>query len=608
MGRLRWVLSLILGASLILRPSIARGEERSHDPLPGTEPLLWEDDIASRLVAGVDGFLLEEIGASVERRARRWRRDQTSWTAHEKSIEPNRNSLARRLGLRDARPPFEALELVGTTAEPALIGRGSRFEAFAVRWPAVDGVHGEGILLVPLEGRAIADVVAIPGADATPEEIAGLVERLPPASQYARRLAESGCRVLIPMIVSRATGEASWHTRRHGLNHREFLYRPAFELGRHIIGYELQKVLAGVDWFARQGGGSAEIGVMGWGDGGLLALHAAALDVRIDAACVSGYFHPLEDTWMEPIDRNIFGLLEEFGGAELASMVAPRALVIEASQGPETVLPPGTGGGPGRLVTPRLEDVRREVERARDLVPRLEPAATLRLVASGEDGRGLPGSAEALEAFLDALSPGAKLAPPGMAPQLLRRKLDPEGRLRAQILEIDRHTQRLLQESPYVRAELFKDVDTQSLEAFEKSIEAQRERFREDVIGRFDRELLPPRVRSRKFEETAEWTGHEVVMDVFPGVIAYGLLLLPRGVDAGEPRPVVVCQHGLEGRPQHLIGKEGSQHYAAFAARLAERGFITFSPQNLYIFGDRFRTLQRKANLIQKTLFSIIVP
>ncbi|MEC8841677.1 MAG: hypothetical protein VX432_08780, partial [Candidatus Poribacteria bacterium] len=48
--------------------------------------------------------------------------------------------------------------------------------------------------------------------------------------------------------------------------------------------------------------------------------------------------------------------------------------------------------------------------------------------------------------------------------------------------------------------------------------------------------------------------------------------------------------------------------YHDFAAKLAERGFITFSPQNLYIFTDRFRTLQRKANPIQKTLFSIIIP
>ena len=41
---------------------------------------------------------------------------------------------------------------------------------------------------------------------------------------------------------------------------------------------------------------------------------------------------------------------------------------------------------------------------------------------------------------------------------------------------------------------------------------------------------------------------------------------------------------------------------------MAERGFITFAPQNLYIFTDRFRTLQRKSYPLRKTLFSTIVP
>ena len=33
-----------------------------------------------------------------------------------------------------------------------------------------------------------------------------------------------------------------------------------------------------------------------------------------------------------------------------------------------------------------------------------------------------------------------------------------------------------------------------------------------------------------------------------------------------------------------------------------------FAPQNIYIFRDRFRTLQRKANPLGKTLFSVMVP
>ena len=85
----------------------------------------------------------------------------------------------------------------------------------------------------------------------------------------------------------------------------------------------------------------------------MLALAAGAVDTRIRAVCVSGYFDSRQNVWQEPIYRNVFGLLEQFGDAELAAMVAPRALVIEAALGPELVVPPGTGGGPGRLVTPR---------------------------------------------------------------------------------------------------------------------------------------------------------------------------------------------------------------------------------------------------------------
>ena len=98
------------------------------------------------------------------------------------------------------------------------------------------------------------------------------------------------------------------------------------------------------------------------------------------------------------------------------------------------------------------------------------------------------------------------------------------------------------------------------------------------------------------------------MLDVFPDVIAYGILCLPADVGPGEKRPVVVCQHGLEGRPQSVIGEQDFKYYKAFATELARRGFVTFAPQNLYIFADRFRSLQRKAYPIKKTLFSVIVP
>jgi len=127
------------------------------------------------------------------------------------------------------------------------------------------------------------------------------------------------------------------------------------------------------------------------------------------------------------------------------------------------------------------------------------------------------------------------------------------------------------------------------------------------VIGMFDQPLLPPAARSRQSWETPTWTGHEVQLDVFPDVFAYGVLLIPKDLQPGEQRPVIVCQHGLEGRPTDTFLND-HQAYHDFAAELCERGFVVFAPQNPYIFQDRFRTLQRKAQPLGKSLFSVIIP
>ena len=64
--------------------------------------------------------------------------------------------------------------------------------------------------------------------------------------------------------------------------HREFIYRMAFEMGRHVIGYEVQRILALVDFFSAQDAPEdVPVGVFGYGEGGLLALYSGALDERI---------------------------------------------------------------------------------------------------------------------------------------------------------------------------------------------------------------------------------------------------------------------------------------------------------------------------------------
>ncbi len=183
-------------------------------------------------------------------------------------------------------------------------------------------------------------------------------------------------------------------------------------------------------------------------------------------------------------------------------------------------------------------------------------------------------------------------------------------RQQRQLEELDRHNQALLAESPYVRKARFWDkLDYSSIAAFEKSVQPFREEFRDDVIGHFDDKPLPFNPRTRKAYDEEKWVGYEVMLDLWPDVFCYGILCLPKDMkrDGSEKRPVVVCQHGLEGRPQDIVAGDHPA-YHDFASKLCERGFITFAPQNLYIGKDKFRTLQRKANPLGKTLFSIITP
>ena len=130
-------------------------------------------------------------------------------------------------------------------------------------------------------------------------------------------------------------------------------------------------------------------------------------------------------------------------------------------------------------------------------------------------------------------------------------------------------------------------------------------------IGKFPKASLPPNARSRRVHDEPKWTGYDVVLEVWPDVFAWGQLLVPKDVKPGERRPVVVCQHGLEGLPEDVVVDNPANHafqaYRAYAARLAERGFIVYAPHNPYRGGDKFRVLQRKANPLGKSLFSVII-
>ena len=605
--------SVSLFASVLLALPI-----RAAD-LPNTTRLDWEGDLSARMVEGIDRFLLREIEQAKDEREQYWERDFSSAETYEKSVEPNRARLRKILGVVDPRVEVRSIEFLSSTQGEAKLAETEKYTVWAVRWPALEGVHGEGLWLRPKEPKG-AWVIALPDADQTPEMLCGLAMGIGHEQQFARRLAEAGCEVFVPVLVNRSdlfSGNADLN-RFTNQPHREWIYRQAYQMGRHIIGYEIQKVLALVDWIRAYGGSteSANIGVAGYGEGGLLALYSAALDPRIDAALVSGYFGQREGLWEEPIYRNVFGLLREFGDAEIASLIAPRTLLVEYSatpavDGPPTARDGRRGAAPGRISMPERWELEEELNRAIAFFPRaMEPP--FQFIYANEGAPLGPGSTQALNAFAQGLTLEHQFVAADPAPEArANSSIDAMARQQRQVQELVDYTQQLLERSERVRdREFWANAKGVLAEDWpEKSKELKR-RLWEEVLGKFENAFEDPRPRARKIYEHEKYTGYDVVLDVWPDVFAWGVLLLPNDLKAGEKRPVVVCQHGLEGVPADTIEGEGSsgyQYYKSFAAELAERGFITFAPHNPYRGRDKFRVLQRKANPLGKSLFSVIL-
>jgi len=599
----------MLCLSVLFAPALRAQAPADH--LPGTSPLAAAEDFSPRMVAGIDRALDRQRDEAVAQRVQFWRRDRTSPAAYATSVEPNRVRLRQIVGAVDERRAPAAIEYVGGPDRPALVAETARVRMFAVRWAVFDGVNGEGLLLEP-KGPARARIVALPDADQLPEALAGM---LPGGNAWALRLAESGCEVIVPALLDRrATWSGNPRIAMTDQTHREWIWRQSYELGRHPIGFEVQTVCAVLDaWAARSE--TLPAGVAGYGEGGLIALYTAAIDPRVEATLASGYFQPREELWREPIYRRVFGLLKEFGDAEIASLVAPRALVIEHSAGPKVDGPPAVeasrrkGAAPGVIAPSAFASVRAEVERARNLTAGV--GTPVALVSGPEGAVVAPGSVPALEALLAGLGVAAQPIRERVAAPVVSARPDADARQLRRIAELGEFCQRLQRGSESVREALWQGTTPKPGVDWAGQAQPLRERMWSEVFGRLTDPSLPLNARSRKLEERPEYTIWEVTLDVWPDVFAWGYLLLPTGLKPGERRPVVVTQHGLEGTPFKTLNEDRQSRdwtaYRAYARALAARGFIVFAPHNPYTGGEAFRRLQAKAHPLGLTLFSYIL-
>lgn len=609
----------------------------TSDVLPSTKKLVLTKPLHEVMVHGISQFAEKELQAAREKRTAPWLRTEDSEAAKEAA----RRRLRVMIGAVDPLTAKTPLTIgvnvvdwqIAFDANGALLTHNN-----LLRWDVTEGISGES--------RGYTASFASPtGQRVTqhnPPEIILLADpdqdsQNSSETDLAPRLAHTGANVHQILMIDRNT-DFSGHPdiKQTNMSHREYLYRLGFNLGRHVIGYEVERTLALIHLvheMKRASGSDSPLILIGVGEGAVIAQYVAALAPdKIDAVVLHGYFGPRENVWQEPIYRNVWKQLTEFGDAEIASLIAPTPLIIEAGNAPEVKGPPAAKKGqaaiaaPGMIRSPELKDVRNEFARAKSYSLQAGSAKQLHLIETPTQVCG-PETIEILNETLDLklkrpAKDAFKKSEVFQPLEELNIKADsPQAQQKRLVGELVRHTQMLLARSDKVRAKLWKDVDRSSVEAWEKQAPTYHDMVYDSFIGKLDKEPSAPNPRSRKVIDEPTHVGYEVVLDLYasrdwseanPGVIAGGILLLPKDLKEGEQRPVVVCQHGLEGVPMDTITMDESQRaflaYKGFATQLVKRGFIVYAPQNPYKGYDDFRVLQRKSNPLGRSLFSYIIP
>jgi len=108
----------------------------------------------------------------------------------------------------------------------------------------------------------------------------------------------------------------------------------ALLFGETMIGWRVWDVMRAVDYLStRREVDARRIAVMGISGGGTTSLFSAALDTRIRAAVVSGYFNTFKASIMSLahcIDNYVPGILKVAEQHDVSGLIAPRALFVES--------------------------------------------------------------------------------------------------------------------------------------------------------------------------------------------------------------------------------------------------------------------------------------
>ncbi|MBU0611440.1 MAG: alpha/beta hydrolase family protein [Armatimonadetes bacterium] len=204
-------------------------------------------------------------------------------------------------------------------------------------------------VLIPdgLEGRLPA-VVACSGHGHGKDDLVGLDAQGQPRQEasyqndFALQMVRRGFVVIAPEHLGFGERRDPWDIAKGAGGSCQQHSMAAMLFGRTNSGLRVYDVMRAIDVLqARPEVDPGRIGCLGISGGGLVTLFSAAMDERIQACLVSGYFNLFRDCIIpigHCVDNYIPGLLRYAEMSDVASLVAPRAFFSESGT-TDTIFP-----------------------------------------------------------------------------------------------------------------------------------------------------------------------------------------------------------------------------------------------------------------------------
>lgn len=193
------------------------------------------------------------------------------------------------------------------------------------------------ILCLAGHGRGVDDIVGIEEDGSMREEYGGY------QNDFALQCLAHGYTVLaIEQFGFGHRRDAVAHQKGGGSSSCQPSAGAALLLGQTMVGWRVYDAMRAYDYLAtRPEVDVNRLGIMGISGGGTTSFFTAALDQRVKAAVISGYFNTFKDSILSIshcIDNYIPNVLQYAEMYDIAGLIAPRALFVESGT-EDTIFP-----------------------------------------------------------------------------------------------------------------------------------------------------------------------------------------------------------------------------------------------------------------------------